>query len=596
MPDDEPHFDDAGRLIAPKYNDVYFSSEDGLAETQHVFLEGNRLAARLAELGIGDCFTIGETGFGTGLNFLAAWQLFEQKALRSRRLEFVSVEGWPLDTDKMRRALSPWPELEAYREALLQQWGALWPGMHRFRFAQGRVRLTVLVGEAAEALGSIDANVDAWFLDGFAPSRNADMWSENVFGEIARLSAGDATLATYTAAGHVRRGLGAVGYEIEKCAGFGTKRDMTVGNFKLPRQRVDPPASAIVIGGSIAGAFAARSLAERDVAVIVHDRQKSTELELPSLVPRVSALQPKINDASDPAGRWLREGYAYADRMLRGDSALAERAGWDACGSFQAAHDERAERRLRRFHKQFGGLGLCRWIDAEQTEAEVGVALPVAGLIIDDAGVLKPAGLCAGLLDHLLINVRYGSEVPSIKRDSDDVWKFGFYDRSGITRVVVLANALDAMRFDAASHLSFKPVRGQISLIDAAGQLAGLRRAIFYGGYVLPGAGGLQTLTLGASFMPGDAALEWRESEHDICCDKLARLLPQEADRIRQADSPAGWVGLRTTTPTHRCYAEQIEPGLYATLGHGSHGIASAAHAGEHLAALITGGVRTRSA
>ena len=119
--DEAPHFDAKGRLTAPQYQDVYFSATDGLAETRFVFLDGNELAERCAHLAPGASFTIGETGFGTGLNFLAAWQQFQQHAPKEARLEFVSVEGLPLDRDTMQRALSPWPGLAVQREALLAQ-------------------------------------------------------------------------------------------------------------------------------------------------------------------------------------------------------------------------------------------------------------------------------------------------------------------------------------------------------------------------------------------------------------------------------------------------------------------------------------------
>eukprot|EP00752_Nemacystus_decipiens_P015050 g13406.t1 len=328
MPDAAPHFDDQGRLIAPKYDDVYFSAEDGLAETRHVFLEGNHLAERFAAMKPGTCFTIGETGFGTGLNFLAAWRLFEVHAPSDARLDFVSVEGLPLARRTMEQALSPWAELGVYREALLQQWGPLWPGMQRFRFGAGRVRLTLLVGPVGEVLPPVQASVDAWFLDGFAPSRNPEMWSEALFSEVARLSANQATLATYTAAGFVRRGLDAAGFEVEKRPGFGTKRDMTVGFYREWVNRKGTSEETVVVGGSLAGAFAARSLAERGVSVSVIEKQPRYAEELPSLKPRVSVLQPKISDVNDANGRWLRDGYGFVERWLASDDDLSQRAGW----------------------------------------------------------------------------------------------------------------------------------------------------------------------------------------------------------------------------------------------------------------------------
>mgnify|MGYP001812391812 CR=1 FL=1 len=604
MSDDTPHFDDAGRLIAPKYDDVYFSATDGLAETQFVFLEGNRLAERFAAMKPGDNFTIGETGFGTGLNFLAVWQLFTKAAPAEATLRFISVEGFPLDAASIRKALSPWSHLDEPMQAMLEQWGNLWPGVHQLRFAEGRVGLTLLTSEATEALKEVESKVDAWFLDGFAPSRNPDMWSKEVFAHVARCSKPGTTLATYTAAGFVRRGLQAVGFEIEKLPGFGTKRDMTVGRYggcdanasltvacKATRQTE----TALVIGGSLAGAFAARSLAERGVAVTVLERQRLVDGELPALSPRLATLQPKVSAASDANGRWLREGYAAVRRLLESDESLAKRSGWRACGTLQLATDERTARRLRRFIDEFGSAGLCQWIDAEQTESICGVALRLGGVSIPGAGVVRPAGLCAGLLDHPRIQSREHTQAISLQRDGQ-AWAIEVSggDRLRSTTVIV-ANALDALRFDPTKHLQLEPVRGQVSLIRAGGEvgqvspLNDLRCPIFYGGYALPAVNG--QVTLGASFIPGDTDTHWRDAEHAEVCDKLARVMPDEAERLRQIADPSGWAGLRVTTKNHRCYAEQVEPGLFISLGHGSHGIASAARAAEHIADLIANGV-----
>jgi tRNA 5-methylaminomethyl-2-thiouridine biosynthesis bifunctional protein len=603
MPDDAPHFDDDGRLIAPQYDDVYFSAEDGLAETRHVFLEGNRLAQRFAAMKPGGVFTIGETGFGTGLNFLAAWQLFDEHAPADAQFEFISVEGFPLDSQTMHRALSAWPELEQYGDALLRQWGPAWSGVHRFRFAEGRVRLTLMVGEVVSALSLVDASVQAWFLDGFAPSRNPAMWSDEVFEQVARCSGPDTTLATYTAAGFVRRGLQARGFEIEKQPGFGTKRDMTVGRFAQPAKQAKkrgaqsflPSAqgrSPLIIGGSLAGAFAARSLAERGISVTVLEQQSLIDVELPSLTPRVAVLQPKISDQNDLGGRWLREGYAFAHRLLESDEAIRRRSGWQRCGTFQASTDDRTERRLRRFIDQFASTGLCQWIDSEQTEQRCGIALPVGGVSVRDAGILRPAGLCAGLLDHPLVTLRDGVDASALHRVGS-VWRVTTSKGEELEAdVVVLANAMSAMSLELAHDLDLRPVRGQVTLLGSNEQpdsFASLRCPVFYGGYLLPSVDGQQTL--GASFIPGDTDLAWRDSEHADVCDKLAKILPDEAERLRGLPNPSGWVGMRVTTRNHRAQAKQIDEGLYVSLGHGSHGITSAARAGEHLAGLITGGV-----
>jgi len=213
-------------LRSKEFDDVYFSAVDGLAETRHVFLDGNGLPEAW-----GDCdeFVIAETGFGTGLNFLAAWALFDEAANTGQRLKFISVEKFPLTQGQIKDALSHWLELEPRASQFLAAYDeVLEVGFCDF----GSVSLELHLGDVNEVMPTWNAAVDAWFLDGFKPSTNADMWSETVFRNMARLSKAGTTFATFTAAGFVRRGLQEVQFDVRKVKGFGTKRDMSVGEFQ----------------------------------------------------------------------------------------------------------------------------------------------------------------------------------------------------------------------------------------------------------------------------------------------------------------------------------------------------------------------------
>lgn len=234
MPEEPPLCEDEplawrdGQPWSERFDDRYFSSASGLDETRHVFLAGNRLAERFAALGPGGRFVIGETGFGTGLNFLSTRQLFEQTAPGGARLVFRSVERWPLAPQALRRALALWPELQPLAGELVSGWGPPGPGRHAWDF--GAVRLELDIADVAAALSLWDeAGIDAWCLDGFAPARNPQMWSDAVLALVARAARGGATLATYTSAGRVRRGLQAAGFDMRRVPGHGRKREMLVG-------------------------------------------------------------------------------------------------------------------------------------------------------------------------------------------------------------------------------------------------------------------------------------------------------------------------------------------------------------------------------
>ncbi|TFL18840.1 tRNA (5-methylaminomethyl-2-thiouridine)(34)-methyltransferase MnmD [Jannaschia formosa] len=202
-----------GVPVAEAFGDPYYSLNDGLAETRHVFLAGNGLPGRL-----GDGFRVAELGFGTGLNALAlaeAWQ-------GPGRIAMTSFEAFPMGREDMVRALSAHPVAHDLREALL----AAWPAR---RIALGGVDLEIVPGDARETLPAWEERADAWFLDGFAPARNPELWGEELMRQVARHTAPGGSFATYTAAGHVRRALAAAGFEVERVPGYGRKRHMSRG-------------------------------------------------------------------------------------------------------------------------------------------------------------------------------------------------------------------------------------------------------------------------------------------------------------------------------------------------------------------------------
>jgi len=215
-----------GAPRSKEFDDVYFCAQDGLAETRHVFLQSNHLPERFNGA---DRFVIAETGFGTGLNLLAVWKLFEEHQTKGQKLHFISFEKYPLTKEKIEDYLAPWRD---HFPALLDRLVELYPekteGEFKGNLSEG-ITLHLIFDDVNAGLPKLEEKVDCWFLDGFKPSSNPDMWSETVFSNMARLSIEGATFATFTAAGFVKRGLRDVGFSVEKVRGFGYKRDMLRG-------------------------------------------------------------------------------------------------------------------------------------------------------------------------------------------------------------------------------------------------------------------------------------------------------------------------------------------------------------------------------
>jgi len=279
--------DKKGQPFAEKFDDVYFNDLNGLDESNYVFINGNNLLQRWQEQHNEACFCIGETGFGSGLNFLATCLAWQNCPSKPQHLHFISTELHPMTIHDLASAHRLFPELKKFSQILLSQYGSFRCGIHRFQIDE-QITLTLILGDATASLLQLHAQVDAWYLDGFAPSRNPDMWSAELFNTMANLSKTGTTLATYSAASSVRKGLTEAGFNLAKQKGFGPKRDMLIGQFiglnnqPVNKQLWHPTPEAkltqkkvTILGGGIAGLCLARrfSLAGYHTTIVDQNEQ-----------------------------------------------------------------------------------------------------------------------------------------------------------------------------------------------------------------------------------------------------------------------------------------------------------------------------------
>ena len=231
----------AGHPFSMRFDDKYFCEEDGLQEAEHIFCRGNSLSLRWAALPHEGrrIFTLAEIGFGSGLNFLCAWRLWDQALARGWRLRYIGIERFPLTAGELSKVLAAWPVLDPYARRFLNRYPKRVEGrVDCFYWPEDGLELILLWRDVTEALSAKVAGVwfpdpvDAWFLDGFAPAKNPEMWSGRVFQAMATLSRKGTTLATFTAAGRVRRGLIDAGFEVHRDKGFGRKRHMLRGEMR----------------------------------------------------------------------------------------------------------------------------------------------------------------------------------------------------------------------------------------------------------------------------------------------------------------------------------------------------------------------------
>ncbi|MEO1309895.1 MAG: FAD-dependent 5-carboxymethylaminomethyl-2-thiouridine(34) oxidoreductase MnmC [Pseudomonadota bacterium] len=530
---------------APAFGDLYFCDEGGEAETAHVFIQGNDLIERFAAANA--VFTIGELGFGTGLNFLLALKSWSETASETARLHFISVDRYPLYPDDHARALAAFPALAPYAERLLARLPPRHAGPHRIMFPEHRATLTLLYGDAEDVLSRFEGAVDAWFLDGFAPARNESMWSEAVLDEVARLSRAGATLATYTVAGAVRRGLAEQGFTVEKRPGFGLKRDMLAGRFEGPHEFHDaapdgspifpaggwatpadlygtprgnvgdarslattPPARALwfgrhgaallapgarvaVIGAGIAGAALTWHLREAGFSPVVFDGAGPASGASGAAA---GLLSPRLALGDQPTDRFHVDAFLYATRFYAEHAPAA----FKQSGILQLATDDKE---LRRAEAMIDAAVLpaeeLALLGAKEASEIAGCALAGPCLFIRKGGVVHPPVLVSMVLADTEVR-RAG--VVGVESEPD---KAVVRTEDGALEAfdaVVIANALDALRLAPTEPL---PLAGSLGQVTRFQERTALRVPVAFGPYAAPAPGG--GLVIGATYDPFEGDL-----------------------------------------------------------------------------------------
>lgn len=624
----ELEWDNEGQPQSQRFGDVYFSRANGLDETRHVFLHHNQLPQRWAQLKAEDTFTIGETGFGSGLNFLAAWQLWKQTAPRSAQLHFVSVEKYPLKKADLIRVLALWPELEAFSQALIDQYPVfVGKGFHRLKFDAGRINLTLIINDAAmgfeQLLGSAHplfatqcAKINAWFLDGFAPSKNPQMWSDSLFDTLGALSEVHTTAATFSAAGIVKRGLARAGFEIKKVAGFGRKREMITAQLKqappplmlqdlvayrgntpypTPWAVVGNPASIetrslVVIGAGLAGCHTARSLAERGWQVTVLERE-------PKIAAAASGnpqgiLYAKLSPQQEAQSVFNLACLQYALRHYQQfwNQTCSETGALIAqnCGVLQLANDAPEQKLHAQLQQIFAhATELVQCVDAHQASELAGVELTHTGLFFPQAGWVSPRLVCEHLLQHPNIKTLCNTDVLSLENNrtpernqdlhsGDQQWHIRGSNNQLLLSAnnIVIANARDAKHFVQCAHLPINFIRGQITYLPATQASQTLKTALCGDGYVGPACQHQQQQLhfTGATFNLKQESLALNPHDHQANLDRLNQLAPALASALGDIDieNLEGRAGFRCTTrdylpmvgavPDHEAFLRDFAP------------------------------------
>ena len=601
-----------GLPFSPRHGDVYHPLAGAAQQALHVFLGGNRLPQRWQGR---ERFVVLETGFGLGNNFLATWDAWRRDAQRCDTLVFISTELNPLRRDDLQHVPREpeWADLARQLEAA---WPPLTPNLHRLSFEGGRVQLLLALGDARDWLPELVAEVDAFYLDGFAPARNPEAWDSRLLKTLGRLAAPGATAATWSAARAVRDGLVTAGFEVELAPGRGGKRDITLARYapafvprRAPARAAAPSAQrrAIIVGAGLAGSATAAALAAQGWQCELFDRHASPAQEASGnpaglfhgIVNAQDGTHARFNRAAALeiarvlAGA-LRDGVPGSlDGLLRLETALPDAA------AMQAVLDR---------------VGLpASYVQALGADAAgrlAGLALHHPGWLYPQGGWVRPDALVRWFIAQggERVQWRGGVQVEGIQRDDQGRWQLMDAQGARIASapVLVLANAGDALRLLGQPAWSVDAVRGQLSFAPADVRAGWClpRIPVAGAGYLLPPIDGMAMF--GASSAVGDMAPELRQADHEHNLAQYRKLTghaaPVNASAL-QGRTAWRWVAgdrlpivgavpdlqAAATRPIDQARFVPRVPGLFVFTALGSRGITWSALGASVLASAITG-------
>jgi tRNA 5-methylaminomethyl-2-thiouridine biosynthesis bifunctional protein len=568
--------------VSEHFDDSYFMHGQGLAESQAVFIEANDLAERFAALRSNDVFVIGETGFGSGLNLLLAARCFEQHAPQGARLQLVSAELHPLLPTDLARALGHWPELAPWAKPLQAGYPPPVPGYHRIPLSPG-IDLTLMLGDAIELWQGWQGQVDAWFLDGFAPARNPGMWNDALYQAIGQRSRPGASLATFTAAGDVRRGLASAGFEVERVGGFAGKRHRIIarwpGRWNPAKVR---SGRAIVAGAGLAGATTARALAERGWQVRL-------------LAPCGLADAASGNLAgvlySTPSAHLTAQNRFYQLALLHALMRLRQ-IGFPARTEQGRLNDVILQAEPGKAADKLG-----RALDSGAWPEAMLARLDTDRYRLIGAGYLSPPAWIADLLDHP--SIRIEAAALSAFESGQGVRVRTLDERDLEAELLVLCMAEASAGLPGLGWLPLKRIRGQVSYCRATAASRRFDQAICHAGYFTPEVNGLHCV--GATFDLHDPNPVLKEEDDQANFEQLKTGLPEVwaalgGEQIEIVDRRVAlrcqsrdFLPLAGPLPDPSANPHRIQPGVWLNLAHGSRGLTHTPLCAELIADQVSG-------
>lgn len=544
-----------GTPFSTQYSDQYFSHAGAIAECRHVFIQGNRLTQRWQQAHI----SIGELGFGCGINFLTTCSDWLQQARPNQRLHYISFEKHPVHPDQLKTLYARLALDHSLTEQLLKQYPLALQGFHRLHLANRKITLTLVFGDALSQLKQCDMCVDAWYLDGFSPSKNPDLWSQDIAQQIYRLTQPGGTFATYSVAAAVKQHFASAGFTLHKQAGYAAKKHMLTGQsnktqaatqfhyqdkswFKQASSQVEAK-KAIIIGAGLAGFCIAHALAQRDWQCIIVDQQPAPAMAGSGNLNAI--LMPRLSVDHDVQSQLTLQGFLYSQQLF--SELDAQNTFWHPCGAIQIARDATQAERMRQIvSREDIPDQLIQVIDQHQASALSQCQIESAGWYIPLAGWIVPKQLCLALQVCYPQQIEFiaGQHVRALHAQPEG-WQVATQHATIATGShVILANANGVSEFAQAEWCQLHAKRGQLTYLPTALSPIHPQKIICSDVYLTPEVE--QHYVVGASFISADQSIDIRTQEH---IDNLTRLQKIIADVDPSLDQLGGRAAIRAVGP-----------------------------------------------
>lgn len=584
------YFNQSGTPVANKFDDIYFSIDNGLAESTFVFVEKNKIIERLHDHDQNH-FVIAETGFGTGLNFLNTWQQFESSDNKTvKKLHFISFEKYPIKKSDLVKSLAAWPNLKPYTEKLIALYPVAMQGCHRLEFASGTIVLDLWFGDIKDTLPQIcfqeKGIIDAWYLDGFAPSKNPDMWQQSLFNAMADLGRDNCSFATFTASGFVRRGLIKAGFNVQKHKGFGRKREMICGQLTKANDKFSEPKyypregvninKIAIIGGGIATASLALSLSKRDAQFEVFC--KDDKVAMGASHNHQGALYPHLQANFSRESQFYAHSFFYARRCFDEILTQGYTFPYQWCGVLlHGINAEKQKRQQSLIEQNNWPNELISYVSPEQASDIANVVTPYSGLFIKHGGWINPPKLIEAMLSYSqankLFTINTKIKIEKFYQKANLWYLFDGKIEHGPYSQVIVAAGEHSDTFKQTKSLDLHPVRGQVSHVKATEKSAEISTVLCHKGYITPQY--LNHHCIGATFTKNSKETHISEDDNNINLKQVTDFYGECEFTDDLNDITSAKAAIRCTSFDHMPLIGQITDiknyqKSFATLRHGS--------------------------